>query len=153
MTTKHPKIRTPYDHNRVFAENNLPLITEQGHRDTCDIKFIMNRYTQTGILPNTKEREILYGEAPDQDYDLQTQQNTIIEAKQHFESLPNETSKHFKDAEHYFESINDPRILSELVEKGIIVLDSYQHPSKEQDAPPADTGAPATGDEVTSDSV
>lgn len=135
-TKQVPKIRIPYDRIRVFAKNDLPSLTEQSHKDACDLKFIMRRFTQTGELPPSREREILYGDAPDQEHDLHTQLSTLAKAKSAFEELPENVREKFKNVYEYFEAINDPSSIDLLTEIGLIEPEKPE-PSEQPPEPSA----------------
>jgi len=105
MTKKQPYWplpRAPQQRERVFAPNTLPSMTEQSHGPSCDLRLIMDRFTQTGEIPLGNTRgQAEFMEVPDQDIDFQYMQNKVAEAKSLFEQLPQEQKDVFRTPENY----------------------------------------------------
>jgi phage internal scaffolding protein len=62
-------------------------LTEQSHKNSCDIHGIMRRYEKTGVLEHTQKYEGKYGGFPGS-IDFQEHMNIIIEAEKMFMTVP-----------------------------------------------------------------
>lgn len=87
--SKKIKVRSAFDRERVYAQHDPTMVTEQSHAAGCDLHLILTRYTQTGQLPLGKSRgEPQYMDCPDQEYDYKMTMDTIKRAESEFYNLP-----------------------------------------------------------------
>lgn len=103
---------------RVSFVTDGDSLTEQYHKDDCDIHTILNRYLKTGVLPIT-EAVPQYGDFSDvQTY--QEAQNLLIRTRNYFESLPSRVREMFdNDTATFLRYVNDPKNHEKLVELGV----------------------------------
>lgn len=71
-------------------------LTEQCHKDSCDINNILGRAQRTGILEHVAASKGYYGTAPTGD-DFQRHQNIVAKAQSMFESLPSSIRNKFEN--------------------------------------------------------
>jgi len=71
--------------------NPKDALTEQSHKDECDINLILAQFMETGLMPNMKNNKPQYGDVSE--IDFQDIQNQLANAKTLFEELP----EHVKD--------------------------------------------------------
>lgn len=120
-------IRKPYDGKRYrvslsfLDENGDPSVgmTEQCHKDLCDIENILRKYDRTGLITHVNQAKANYG-----DFTLvneyQENLNMIIEAQSAFDDLPSDIRKRFgNDPGAFFEFVTNPDNESELVKMGL----------------------------------
>lgn len=79
----------PRYRRKVYAQNDLPTLTEQAHKEQCEINNILKRYQQTGVLDHTNQHAGTYNDYVDAP-GYQDAQNMIAAANSLFESLPSQ---------------------------------------------------------------
>lgn len=136
-----PMPRTHQDRKRVISKNEKPSLTEQSHATGCDLKLIMERYTQTGEIPLGNTRgQAEFMDCPDQDQDFSEMQQTLARYRSQYELLPDQVKSQFKDAQDF---------MSYLITQENQKLEQDQQ--EEEIIPPADSEAVAEGAEGTSE--
>lgn len=80
-------------HAKVDEQGNPVIVTEQHHKEYCDVNNIINKYKRTGLYENVARLEMQYGDVTGADY--QTMVNTIAGVSEHFEQLPDKIKKRF----------------------------------------------------------
>lgn len=101
----------------------------------------MQRYTQTGQLPQGNSRGIPeYMDCPDQEHDFQSMQNTLANARSQYELLPQNVKDQFKDSNDFMSYLISQENAEEVPEA-----------TSGEKTPPADTEALAEGAEGTSE--
>ena len=121
------------DRVRVSFDTGDEVITEQHHKDDCDIHTILKRFVATGVLP-TLDQKAHYGDFSNvQSY--QEAQTLIARIDQYFESLPARLRERFSnDPVKFIDFVNDPKNRKEGQELGIFEKDpSFYLPSGESD--------------------
>jgi phage internal scaffolding protein len=104
-------IRTQYNYDHDAASNESGLeckdssLAQQHHREECDINTIMERFGQTGQLPQTSLQPS-YGDFSGV-VDYHTALNAIIAAEEQFDTLPAQMRARFD---------NDPAKLIDFLE-------------------------------------
>lgn len=103
-----------------FSAAAKPLV-EQHHRDSCSMRFILDRYQRTGVLPNSARSGVRqYLDVPDV-IDYHTALNTVTRANQMFELLPSELRREFGETPtEFLRFVSDPNNSTRLAELGII---------------------------------
>lgn len=86
--TKGPQRKSVID----FTDD--PGVTEQSHRDSCDINTIMRRYERTGVLEHVNAYKGTYMDMPT-GLDFKTAQDVIAQSKSMFESVPSDIRNKF----------------------------------------------------------
>jgi len=92
-------------------------ITEQHHAEQCDVNNILATYMKTGVLPAI-DPNAQYGDLSDFDY--QSMQNQIANARSLFEQLPENVRARFGNEPHRFLNfVEDEKNYDELVLMGL----------------------------------
>lgn len=98
-----------------------PSLTEQNHRQECEINCIVAKYKRTGILPDmfSRIREGHYGDFSKVN-DYHHAMNQVAEASEAFYELPAEIRKKFdNDPAKMLDYVDDPNNYDACVEMGI----------------------------------
>lgn len=109
-----------------------PGLTEQSHKNSCDINYIMATYDKTGMVP------VYTGKVPRYDdfssaRDYQSALNLVIEAEEAFSQLSaNIRSEFNNDPAMFLAAFEDPAQRAKLIELGVLT-----------DRNPSDQGVPA----------
>lgn len=117
-------------------------LTEQAHRDTCNINKILADYTRTGLIAHAAKFEGQYDDFPA--IDFQQAMVLIKNTETMFNALPAATRKEFGNDPAAFlafaqDEANAPRLKELGIERGNDGINFYGLPSK---PPPAPTPAP-----------
>lgn len=101
--------------------------TQQHFADDCDVNSIIHKYTKTNVLKGpmgrlgSKPRQPQFGDFSTSP-DYQESLNTIIDAQEHFESLPSQIRRKFKnDPLKFLEFMDNPKNVEEAIELGLAV--------------------------------
>lgn len=131
-----PKFYTRYGKRiAVQLEFNFPSLTEQHHKDDCDINVVLRRYMKTGVLPEAA-RGGVYGDFTASASDFREAMNVITEARERFEALPSEVRERFSNSpEKLLAFLDDPENRTEAIKLGLVKA-TYS----EDDAPVARAG-------------
>lgn len=102
----------------LFCDEGL---TEQSHKDSCDINVIMAGYNKTGLVPVCTDQVPLSGDFS-QVSDFHTALNVVIQAQESFDLLPAEWRKEFNhDPSEFLAALDDPAQKARLLKAGVIV--------------------------------
>lgn len=116
-----------------------PGHTRQAHKDECDINRIMDRFQKSGLLSHVNQFQGEYGEFIEMDF--HEAMNTILEAKDMFETVPSDIREKFNnDPGKFLEYVTNPENVDGMRELGLLPTEST-HPSVPK--PAAETVAPA----------
>lgn len=103
--------------NSISFEDD-PGLTEQSHKDSADINFIMKRYEQTGLISGAKIPP-QFGDFSGVD-DYHSALNKVLEAESTFMELSAQVRKRFdNDPGKFMEFVEDPANAKELVDLGL----------------------------------
>lgn len=93
-------------------------LTEQSHKESCDIHVIMKKAAKTGLVEHVNQYQGTYGEfghGPD----FHQAMNLIANAEQMFETIPAEIRKKFgNDPGVFLDWINNDKNYDEVAELG-----------------------------------
>lgn len=89
-------------------------LTEQNHKEACDINNILAHYQKTGVLEHRSQYEPIYGDTSP--HDFQQSMEIIATAQSMFEELPSQARKRFK---------NDPVEFLEFVQNSDNAQEAY----------------------------
>ncbi|QXP08341.1 MAG: internal scaffolding protein [Arizlama microvirus] len=85
------------DSDAAVTVNTDPSLTHQEFKDECDINCIMNTFAVTGMPPPAGyDKPPMYGDFTDVP-DFLEYKNTVLEAKESFDTLPDSIRKNFKN--------------------------------------------------------
>lgn len=97
-----------------------PGLTEQSHKDSCDINRIMATYAKTGQMPILVDRVPQYGDFSSV-HDYHSALNAIVLAEDVFMELSASIRKEFdNDPAKFLEAVEDPAQRDRLVELGVL---------------------------------
>lgn len=127
----------------VQVKNFDKGLTEQSHKDSCDIHNILKKYERTGIIEHTRKYEGQYMDFPDS-IEFHDMMNRVAAAKSMFESIPASVRQKFhNDPGEFVDFMQDESNRDKIAEMGF----STEHlPPVEppQAAEPAQPASPAT---------
>lgn len=92
---------------RVAVVNDEPSMTEQHHKQICDINYIVRRYRTTGFIDHVSVVQAVYGDFTSIG-SYHESMNKLIDAQDAFLRLPSEVRKEFD---------NDPGIMLDAIQK------------------------------------
>lgn len=123
MTKKTEVYETPKRIRRPRSE--CPTIecgeslTEQAHKDQCDINSILHDYTRTGFMRHAQNNAGRYDDVTSVDF--QHAQNVVAQTKTMFETLPSEIRQEFgQDVSKFLDYVQNPENGKELAQRGIL---------------------------------
>lgn len=94
-------------------------LTEQAHKDQCDINLILRDYARTGFMRHARNNQGQYDDVTAADF--QDAMITVANVKSLFEGLPSEVRKEFHgDPSNFLNYVQDPRNAAELEQRGIL---------------------------------
>ena len=112
-------IRKPYDERECVAIECKGGLTEQNHRDACDVHHIVRKYDQTGLIQHVNTAVAQYGDFTEVN-EYQESLNTVIRAQDAFDQLPAKIRAKFNnDPGEFFEFATNPANLQEMVDLGL----------------------------------
>lgn len=94
-----------------------PSQTKQEFKNDCDINSIMAKYQRTGALTHFAKYSPFYDDISPCDY--QTAQNTLINARQMFDSLPSSIRDLTKNPEGFLAFVQNPANKAKMEELGL----------------------------------
>lgn len=104
-----------------------PGLTEQSHKDSCDIHFILKKSEKTGILEHVNAHKGTYGDMPTGD-EFHNHMNIIANAETLFETIPAKIRNEFENSPAKFlDFIQNPDNREKMEEIG---FDSSHLPPK-----------------------
>lgn len=142
-----PKFRSAYDGQgyknpmTFLDENGEPekSLTEQCHKDMCDVNNIIRKYDKTGLLEHVNEHQAYYGDYTEVD-EYREALNKVITAQNMFDELPSDLRRRFgNDPGQYFEFVSNPENRDEMVRLGMM------NPPEENTAPVGGSVSPEPG--------
>jgi hypothetical protein len=93
-------------------------LTEQSHKNECDINLILAQFMETGLMPNMKNNKPQYADVSD--IDFQNIQNQLANAKTLFEELPQHVKAQFDNEPFKFlQFAENPKNNQALVDMGL----------------------------------
>ncbi|AXL14700.1 internal scaffolding protein [Microviridae sp.] len=106
--------------DRVRKSFSEPSRAKQSFKDECDIHQILGKFERQGILTHVNRFQGNYGELPEMD-DYHEALNTIIDAREAFETLPSQLRSRFaNDPALFLEFVSDEKNAPEMVKMGLL---------------------------------
>lgn len=98
-----------------------PSLTEQSHRNECNINAIVDRYKRTGILGGIDQaRDMFFGDFTEVG-SFHDVQNIIAEAREKFFNLPSYVRESFgNDPARFLDALKDASQLGKLIDLGLV---------------------------------
>lgn len=104
----------------VTTLNKEPSLTEQHHKDSCDVNKIVARFMKTGLMTNVRKEQPMYGDFTNIT-DYHTARLRIQEAEESFMTLPAQLRARFEnDPGKLIDFLSDSNNRSEAVGLGLI---------------------------------
>lgn len=114
--------RTAYDNKRTRVSvdfTDTETMTEQCHKQDCDINTIIKRYDKTGLITHVNKATAEYGDYTTVN-EYQQSMQLVIDAENAFSEIPSNIRKKFgNDAGAFFEFATDPNNHDKMVEMGL----------------------------------
>lgn len=118
------KFRSNYDGKRYRScvdFTDTETLTEQHHKDGCDITKIVNQYDKTGLITHVNNATAEYGDFTEVN-EYQESLTKVIKAQQAFDELPAHIRKKFaNDPGEFFEFATDPKNQDEMYDLGLAI--------------------------------
>lgn len=100
-------------------DGNIVYVTEQAHKDQCDINKIVARFDKTGLITHMSKIEGKFGDLSGADFTKMSQQ--VANARSMFEDLPSNIRARFEnDPGKLLEFFEEPKNRDEAIELGLI---------------------------------
>lgn len=107
------------ERRRVAIDCSQGGLTEQKHKDSCDIHVILRKAEKTGVIEHVNAYGGTYGDMPDSTDYLQ-HMLAIKKAEEMFMSVPARIRKKFEnDPGQYIDFMQDPSNYDEIVSLGL----------------------------------
>lgn len=104
---------------RTDDNGNLIYMTEQHHKDECNINNILKKYDQTGLLSHVQTMEAMYGDMTGDDY--KTAMDMILTMRDQMDAMPSHIRKRFENSpQKFLEFMENPDNRDEAIKLGII---------------------------------
>lgn len=117
-------------------------LTEQSHKQECDMNYILRQYHKTGLIRHAKEHQGKYDDVSSQDF--QEAMFIVKSAENMFAELPSNIRKRFENnPASFLEFVQNPQNEAEMRTLGIL------RGNDGIDVTGAATGAPVPEPEVT----
>lgn len=102
----------------VSIDDFSPSLTEQAHKNQCDIHRIIGKYKKSGLMTHVNAMEGKYADYPNS-LDFQLMQVKIATAKSMFETIPSHIRAKFKnDVGQFLDYVTNPENRQEMIELG-----------------------------------
>ncbi|AJK28246.1 putative minor capsid protein [Eel River basin pequenovirus] len=138
----------PKDQHRKFAREFTKVEfpegsgkTKQEFKEECDINFILERASRTGMVSHLSKFEPQYADISG--VDLQEMMDTVAHANTMFAELPAEVRREFgNNQQAFFDFVNDPSNQGKLAEKlPALAKRGNQLPNVDRRTAPIETSA------------
>lgn len=104
----------------VQLEFKFPSMTEQHHKEDCDVNIILQRYMKTGVLPTTQKTP-LFGDFSSTPQDYASAVKLLHDAEERFSSLPAKVRERFgNDPYQLLQFLDNPANAKEAADLGLI---------------------------------
>jgi hypothetical protein len=111
-------LRSSDDPARVRFKCEGESITEQSHKDECDMNYILRDYSKTGLIRHAHKNAGRYDDVSSVDF--QHAMDVVADAKSMFESLPALVRAEFnQDVKQFLDFARDPNNAVKMQEMGI----------------------------------
>lgn len=119
----------------VQVINDEPSLTQQHHRDLCDVNNILKKFMKTGIdVFANRVNSGFYGDFTNVG-DYQDCLMKVMHAQEAFDSLPAEIRKEFQnDPGQFVDFVGNPDNKDRLVEMGLLPKESGQELTEKTEA-------------------
>lgn len=103
----------------AYVDDSGVVMTEQSHRDSCDINVIMKKYEKSGLISHVSDVNPNYGDFT-QVSDYHSARNQLIAADAAFMTLDAKVRKFFdNDPARFLEFMANPQNAEKAIELGL----------------------------------
>ncbi len=128
MLVPHPRTDT-----KIYFDKDEDM-TEQSHKQACNVNCIMAKYQKTGVIDHIKIHGPQYMDVPAIDY--REAMEIVANSNSMFEELPSRARLHFDNSpEKFLEYVQDPNNDHEKLHELGLLQPGYVKPAKTADAP------------------
>jgi phage internal scaffolding protein len=117
------EFQTAYGANKkpvIKPKKGEPVLTEQAHKDECDMNRILDKYQKTGFIEHAKKHEGRYDDVTNVDF--QEAMNVVANVKSMFEELPSKFRAEFENNPGKFlEFAQNPQNAEKMHKMGILL--------------------------------
>lgn len=118
----------------IFVEEEGSFPTQQQFKDDYDVGSILNRYKNTGVIPQVRKANPMYLDMTQMPQDYAEAMQRVDFAKEAFSNLPSRVRERFQnDPGEFVEFVANPKNQDELVELGL--AEPRKGAKKAQDGP------------------
>lgn len=101
------------------SNGNVIYLTEQHHKDRCDVNRIVDRYRNTGLVDHTVEMEGQFGDLSGSDF--KAMMDKLVSVRGKFEELPSKVRREFaNDPAVYLDFMSNPDNRDRAIALGLI---------------------------------
>jgi phage internal scaffolding protein len=94
-------------------------LTEQSHKQECDINYILKDYARTGFIKHANQNAGQYDDVTSVDF--QTAMDTVANVKSMFENLPSQVRAEFQnEPTRFLDYVQNPANAKALEQRGIL---------------------------------
>jgi hypothetical protein len=93
-------------------------MTEQAHKDQCDMNYILRNYQKTGLITHAKKYEGQYDDVSVQDFN--EAMLIVDKATNMYAELPSNIRERFNGPVEFINFVNNPNNANEMVTLGIL---------------------------------
>lgn len=145
-----PTIKNAYSKKKGSTIETGKGLTEQSHKQQCDINYILRDYHKTGLVKHAAKHQGRYDDVTVQDF--QEAMFLVTNAQRMFMELPADMRHRFQnDPGQFLGFVQDPANAAEMAEMGILkgndgldVSGAAVGTPVKPPAPPPDNDAPAS---------
>lgn len=107
---------------KVDEEGNKIYMTEQHHKDQCDVNKIIKKYDKTGLIDHVSKLEARYGDMTGADF--KSAMDLVTNVQSEFDQFPAEIRKRFDNSpEKYLAFMENPENRKQAIDLGLIRAD------------------------------
>lgn len=110
----------PNGNKKVRTINNEPSLTQQHHKQECDVNYIVKKYQKTGQITHIARDQGVYADLT-KSKDFSDAMNTVVKAKEAFMTLPSDVRKRFgHNPQELISFLQDEKNLDEAIKLGLV---------------------------------
>lgn len=110
------------------SKGNIMYVTEQAHKDNCDINKIMRKYATMGVVEHVNNIEAAHGNLTGDDF--KSMMDKIVGIQAEFNELPSELRKRFtNDPAKLLTYLDDPKNTEEAIKIGLLKYKNKTEPT------------------------
>jgi len=109
-------LRPKFDRDK---DGKVITMTEQAHKDECDVNNIIKKYDKTGLINHVSKINAMYGDVSP--IDFKSAQDMLIDVRRKFDEMPSDIRKRFRNSPYeMLKFLSDPENRNEAIKIGLI---------------------------------